>query len=184
MIHRFWHGDPHPLARWTYLAVATTQNEMPVEWSFANLPSSVQTLLDPKDDPRHLSNIARYALLFERGGMWLDHDVIPLERLPRPAQPYTAGVGSRHVACVMWFPEPGHPLLQELLRVGTENPEMPAPERSGGRLLNAIVHRYPDVELDRTLIPFDRDGHRRGGPNPKAVHLWEGSFRAANPGPS
>lgn len=157
----------------------TTQGDVPVEWGMHNLPSDIKVLVDPTDDPRHISNVVRYALLSRYGGLWLDHDVIPLERFPRPSDPYTAGMGKRHVTCVMWFPEPRHPLLAELIMEATRRRVGPAPTRSGGRLFNTLVQRYEGFGLDPSFIPHDRDGTATGVTNPKAVHLWEGSFRAS-----
>lgn len=172
VIHRFWDGPALPEHAFTARAIESTQGQRPHDWTPDELPHV------PLADPRHASNLARYELLYEHGGLWLDHDVLPLRCLARP-YPYTAGVGSQRVGCAMWFPKPGHPLLAELLEAGSLAGPGSAPERSGGRLLNRVAPRYPDVRIERGLLGFDATGHRVDQAMPQlAVHLWTSSHAA------
>lgn len=179
LIHRFWEGAHRPEHIWTARAVESVHGQAPHDWS----PGQLRGTEAPQlwgDDVRHASNVTRYWLLYTYGGLWLDHDVIPLADL-RSDEPYTAGMGDTRVGCVLNFPEPGHPMLAELLdaaktRTGT------APERSGGRLLTEVGRSY-DVAIADDVLPFDRDGiHRPEVVHPKAVHLWESSFANAHGG--
>lgn len=149
-------------------------------------------------DPRHIANVVRYALLYSYGGLWLDHDVLPLEDL-RSDGPWTAGFRApsyRREGCAMFFPEPGHPMLAELLNAATAEPELEeirtwgdahprvlprVPQtslyRSGARVLTEVGRNYPLVRIEDAVLPFDSTGRLVNRRRPKAVHLWEGSRR-------
>lgn len=173
MIHRFWVGTPHPRAAWTGAAIDTSCAGDRRDWTPATLPASIDQPDDP--DPRHVANLVRYQLLHTFGGLWLDHDVIPLANLCTGRQPWVAGMGPLRSACAMWFPEPGHPLLEALVDEAADTG--PATERSGDRHLARLLPRYHDVEVNERVLPFDSTGRRVRGLRgaPMALHLWETS---------
>lgn len=171
--HRFWAGEAEDFHTFTANAIRSTHGQAAVEWTPADLPH-----LAGITDPRHASNLARYELLYEHGGLYLDHDVMPLRNLARPYA-YTAGVGFQRVGCVMWFPMRHHPFLAELLEAGRSSAFGSAPERSGGHLLNRLGKAHPEVRIERGLLGFDADGNRIDAAMPtNAVHLWTSSHAA------
>lgn len=131
------------------------------------------------NDPRHAANVFRYAVLWRHGGLWLDHDVLPLVDLrsdPR-AGAWTAGFRATHQreGCALWFPEPEHPMLATLLeRATAPSPPKPAPMRSGAHLLTE-VGRGSGVGVNHRVLPYDSTGRLTFRGRPDAVHLWEGS---------
>lgn len=127
-------------------------------------------MLTGSDDDRHASNLVRYWLLWRYGGLWLDHDVIPLTDLCRGG-PFVATIGEVRCGAVMWFPQPKHPMCIELLNAAREAPQGPAPRRSGDHLLSRVAANHPDVLADRSVLGFDRHGNALGCPV-RAVHLW------------
>lgn len=175
MIHRFWIGPPHPRATWTGTVIDTTCAGTRRDWTPDTLPASIDVPDDP--DPRHVANVVRYQLLHEFGGLWLDHDVIPLTNLCRARGPWVAGMGPHRSACVMWFPEPGHPLLAALVDDAMLTTTGLSRDRSGDRLLGRLLPRYHDVGVNEAVLPYDSVGRRvrRLHGQPEAIHLWETS---------
>lgn len=170
---RFWDGPALPEHAFTAAAIATTQGAEPVDWRL-----DLDNRYDELDDPRHASNIARYEWLYEHGGLYLDHDVLPLRNLARPYA-YTAGVGNQRVGCAMWFPTPRHPFLAALIEASWGSEPGSAPARSGGHLLNRLGPAHPSVKIERGLLGFDALGHRVDPAMPQlAVHLWTSSHAA------
>lgn len=175
MIHRFWIGEPPKSAHWTARAIATSHGETPTDWTPATLPADCPTPDDP--DPRHVSNVVRYWLLHRFGGLWLDHDVLPLTDL-RCSYPYTAAIGlNRREGAVLWFPEPGHPMLTDLLAAVRD--EGASPHRSGAHLLTEVGRRHGDVRREPAVLPHAADGTLICRRPPLAVHLWTSSRRNA-----
>lgn len=181
VIHRYWHGDNEtPLGSWGVRAITETQAVPPTDWAPASLPRHIASRVPVGCSPRAASNIVRTALLAEQGGLWLDHDVIPLVPLVGATHPWTASLGrgsegGPREGGIMWFPEPGHPLLPVVLRQVLRNPE-----RSMASILTATADDFPDVKADATVLGFDASG-RRLTRTPRAVHLWSSSRVAYDP---
>lgn len=117
-VHRFWWGEaplPHPIIDRYVSSLFQT-----LDWSFDNLPYDVQELagttgehVDPSDLPRHYANVARIFILLEHGGVYLDHDIIPLTNFDHLPLPFIGSYGGVHRAVwpgVMGFPA-HHPML-------------------------------------------------------------------------
>src|SRR4051794_38868686 len=114
-IHRYWDGPPQAEHQWTARVVTSLHPGAALtDWTPEGLPPDVRVLTG-SGDVRHDANMVRYALLSQFGGLWLDHDVIPLRSLLGSARCWTAGVGQCHEGSVMWFPKAHHPLLSRLL---------------------------------------------------------------------
>lgn len=175
LIHRFWSGPGHPHAAWTADALAAFHAEATlVEWDVPSAEQQLGLTLDASDDPRHLSNVVRYAALLVHGGLWVDHDVIPLARLDHP-RPYTAAIRWHREGAVMWFPTPGHPMLADLLAVASDprRRPRPSPRRSGAQVLRQVGRAHPDVEA-RDLFTVDASGSPISRA-PLVHHLWDTS---------
>lgn len=174
MLHRFWIGPSQPESAWITAVVRRAHPGVKVmDWTWDTLPLTLRNLLDPDDDPVHLSNMVRYWILHGCGGLWLDHDVIPLRDLTGAPSPWTAALGGRREGGVMWFPVPGHPMLADLLGVGFASLKgLPAPARSGALRLQEVGARYPDVGHERRVLPIDATGERVFVDEVWAIHLW------------
>jgi hypothetical protein len=170
-VHRYWDGRPEPVHAWTAQVIRSLHAGTKfVEWTPETLPVPGQDLIG-SGDVRHDSNLVRYFLLERYGGLWLDHDVIPLRTLVGAEYAWTAGVGRRYEGSTMWFPRPGHPVLRQLLTAG-QTRTGPSPRRSGARLLGEVL-RSTDVRCESRVLPFDAAGRpTQGLREPWAVHLW------------
>jgi hypothetical protein len=177
-VHRFWVGPARPLHEWITAAVRRAHSHV-VDWSWLSLPPMLADLLDPDDDPRHLSNVARYWLLHEYGGLYLDMDVIPLRDLTVVSpSPWTAALHGRREGCVMWFPQPYHPMLAEAMdRALAASRSQPSPYRSGSHVLERVGASHPHVALEPRVIPLDALGWRTPASEVWAVKQWETSHR-------
>lgn len=180
-------GESHPMESFTHQAITSLMGR-PLEWDIDKVAPLLEGIIGKRkldillaeQDRRHISNVVRYAVLYKLGGLWLDHDVLPLREL-RFGSAYTAGfaqpIYSRE-GCVMWFPEPHHQMLSDLISVLVlDNPRSndPSKARSGAEMLTRIGFHYPDVRVEPHVLPFDSTGrwmHRR---DPAAVHLWDSS---------
>lgn len=176
LIHRFWIGDhPHPHSEWTAKALTVFHPEASImEWDVSSAQDQLDLTLDAFDDPRHLSNIVRYTALWMFGGLWVDHDVIPLARLDHPS-PYSAAVHGQREGAVLWFPSPAHPMLSELIQSVSKWQYRSAPShiRSGATMLSNIGSWYPEVAL-RDIFAVDSDGEP-ASKHPLVYHLWDTS---------
>lgn len=169
--HWFWTGNRPPHFDWIKKVVEQTQGWPLKVWG----PTDFGGLnVDWGDDPRHVSNVVRYFLLYEYGGLWLDCDVIPLTDLCSNTS-FVAGVDGRTEGGVMCFPEPGHPSMLEMLNVSLNNNDrsVKTVARSGCRILDGVIKHY-DVRIRNDVF-----GHTSNGKvlnkHPKSVHLWSTS---------
>lgn len=177
LAHRYWTGPPSPLAAWTGNAARSTGADV-VDWG--PLPPHIEAVVAaadgkvrPEHAARHRANVARWALLADAGGWWLDHDVILLTRLEDLPFPATAAHFDRRCTCAMGFP-PGHPLPIAMLVAIAAAPASDtagSEDVSGERLLDELAVDYDDDVATLTL-PFDAQGHRLAGGTPWAVHLY------------
>lgn len=180
MIHRFWMGPPPPHAEWVKRMIETHMpGEELKDWNLVNVPAEVDLACDlrvePGDQPRHLANLVKWWALAEYGGVWLDHDVIPLKDL-REAEPYTAAIpGPVRVACVVNLPEPGSRMALtrlEDMKTRTHSSRR-TPWVSGDYALNS--GDYPEVGY--RFLPYDALGRRIQNTPLWVMHLWETSSR-------
>lgn len=180
MIHRLWIGPKSDHHEWTRHVIESVHGESPKDWTLAELLQRFPDAgLHPDLHPRHNANIARYHLLWWYGGLWMDHDVIPLAPLTLP-EPYTAAVGGVRTGCVLNFPMQAHPMLEEIVRLIRDDPALPIPDRSGQTLIDVVGRRHPEVRMEPRVIPFDRNGKIQPlDGTPLAVHGWSSSFPAS-----
>lgn len=181
MIHRYWRPAPGaprpPIGPWLAAVIRQLHpNEVVRDWTDETLPVALVERLaaDPLTDPRHRANIARWWLLEMYGGIWLDHDVIPLRTLPDGA--WTATLPGARTAAVMRLPL-GHDLPAMMLDAIDRTPRrgMALPDISGDRVLGRVAHHLRGV--DAHLLPFDAAGRPVAGASPWCVHLWSTSSR-------
>lgn len=180
-IHRYWTGiQEPPFNRYITRAVrsAMSPGDTLTDWTDRSLPSDILARVDNQsgkvrkhDALRHRGNIVRLELLYRYGGVWLDHDLLPLQRLSSLPQPSTAAVALRQrCSCFMSFPA-AHSALQDVLAAIEAAPlsnTATSMEVSGERLLNRML----GDDVKHLLLPMDAAGRpiRRG--SPWAVHLW------------
>jgi hypothetical protein len=167
-------GKSLPEQVWITSIVQQSQVDL-IDWTFDTLPQQLSKLLDPNDNPRHISNVSRYWLLYEYGGLWLDHDVIPFRDLTGSSRPWTASLRGHREGCALWFPTPGHPMLADLVAASLTTDFMSSPYRSGAHLLDRVGRRYSDVTLEQRVLPLDAMGRRTSTEEVWAVHLWNSS---------
>jgi hypothetical protein len=169
-------GPPNPQHSWITKVVHSLYPEV-LDWTFDTLPPKLVKLLDPNDSPRHISNVVRYWLLHEYGGLWLDYDLIPLKSLTGAPQPWTAALHGRREGCAMWFPSPRHPMMADLIAAALTSTHTYTPHRSGAHLLERVGRRHIDVKLESRVLPIDAKGRRTFKEEVWAVHLWDSSAR-------
>lgn len=111
------------------------------------------------DEIRYRSNVVRWHLLRDSGGVWVDTDTEPLTRLNRLLDSPTPFCGrlARAEATVIGGP-PHHPLF-ELLATEAIQPSAPttATMLSGSILLDDVIHRFPDARILEPGAFFDVD---------------------------
>lgn len=174
VIHRYWSGPPSDLNEWTAATVRSLHPDAEFHmWGPGDWPVD-STQVREEDRVRHESNVVRYKALYELGGLWLDHDVIPLCNLFLATENnWTAGDGRIREGCGLRF-QPKHEYLAALLK----QIEMAPPSNvtsvvaSGAILMNRIKS---DVAIERRIMPIDPCGQWVAVVPPIAIHLWETS---------
>jgi hypothetical protein len=190
IVHRYWHGPAEPpMEPWLGQVVRKLHPGADVrDWDDQTLPLAALAWADrhqalcARHAANHRGNLVQIRVLHDHGGLWLDHDVIPLRDL-RPLcgpQPWVAGLAHLPELSSAWFPAPGHPVLAGMIaaveataRRGTRPGASPSGV-SGTGLMRSVL--TPDVRLERRMLPFDRAG-RPIGAEPWAVHTWSTSSR-------
>jgi hypothetical protein len=174
IVWRWWH-DPAALPDgwwWQRQAIQSTCTGAVVDSH--GVDHGLHHQVRHADRWRHQANVFRLRALFEHGGLWVDHDVVPLVDLASLRDgPWTAGLAGMREGCVMWFPEPGHPWLGALLERVLHAPssDVRSVDVSGAGLLNAVP--ADGVGVEERVLPFDAAGRRRPGVvRPVAVHVW------------
>lgn len=176
MIHRYWRGDPPD--EWTGRVLRRLHPGIPVtDWTPDTAPAAALDLaagtahlVVPARHVQHEANIVRLVLLWEHGGWWADHDLVPLDPFPTLPSPATAGHRyGRRCNCWLAFPAQ-HPALADALdaiAATAPGPPRQAADVSGEGLLTRL---WGD-DIGRLPLPVDASGH----PNPDAprwaVHL-------------
>lgn len=177
-IHRYWHGpNPPP---WVDTVAAMCPTATVTDWTDDTLPPGWVDWLDRMADQvappyqlRHRSNLVRMRLLHERGGIWLDHDVIPLEDITGETRPWVAAHRSSVCTCAISLPA-GHRSTFDLLRRADT-----APHDGTARSMDvAGEHAYkPGVDVLRRQLPFDSLGRPIPDSRPWVVHLFASKAR-------
>lgn len=171
-IHRFWTGPENDLFLWTEQTLKSLHPGVKIKtWTSGEYDvelGQVQT----SDMVRHESNVIRYKALYDFGGIWLDHDVVPLCNLFNETQPNTtAGYGRQREGCFLRF-DKGNTELKSLIdTIETEplNEFGKSTHVSGAKALSRINEK---VLIEPRVIPIDSFGNWIGKDKPIAVHLW------------
>jgi len=150
-----------------------------------------QAAFDSVDILSSKSNIARYEIIAEHGGVYVDCDMEPLRNI----EPLLAG--ARFVAAeetpgminnAFIAAEPGHPLLDyvisELPRSHNSQPDEISPQRTGPRLLTRCIRRAADhtsgvhIVARDDVYPYswDQPGLPTSGTSAYMVHHWRRSW--------
>lgn len=164
-IIRAWEGQQPPFVQWTEQAVRSMH---PRHWVLTND-------LDPTlkgSTPARRSNGYRFRKLYDQGGLWLDTDVIPLADLTSLRdEPWTAYFAGKYRPGIMYFPEPGHPVLAEALSRFEHDPDVIGAEHLSEAAKGSGLYRearvLPHTKTGRYILPE--------GETPLAVHLWVSS---------
>lgn len=179
IVWRYWQGEPSPLEPWLHLAVRSLHRDVRdlnrdwLEDGCRDLVARNEWKCIPRDRAAHVSNMVRWWYLNRHGGIWLDHDVVPLRSLFGEAgEAWVSRIGHRYTSCAMQVPA-GHPLcLAMLAAIEDAPPGLTSPETSGEAVLDRIMRGgdYPDVGA--VALPHGSDGRATGAPDPALVHLW------------
>jgi len=106
--------------------------------------SKLKREVKEEDVVRHISNVTRYAALYIYGGIWLDHDVVPLCNLfDHTIENSVTGFNEEREGCFMRF-ESGHPFLEEALRLIRSKP-------ISNTARSTDVSGAPQTQIDSTL---------------------------------
>ncbi len=190
MLHRYWAGDVRPSFVDQYGAefVRLHPDVEVRNWTFESLPQQLQAdlrsmsdLVRPHDLHRHQSNLIRYWLLRECGGIWADADLRPLRSfVPLFGGPFAVQIGAGLTNCVLGGPA-GHPLFADLYESAkSRTGEAPSAVQSGGVLLSEVVARRPEgirILPGSLFCEFDSQGNLlrqpgSSGITPYSNHLW------------
>lgn len=175
IIHRFWRGPTNDLFLWTEQTLRSLHPGVEIKtWTSGDYQVKLGQVQD-SDIIRHESNVVRYKALYDFGGIWLDHDVIPLCNLFEATQSNTtAGFGRQREGCFLRF-DKGNDDLKSLIDTISLKPENSFGKSvivSGAKALSRISDR---VNIEPRVIPIDSYGNWIGLDYPIAVHLWDTS---------
>lgn len=173
LVHRYWHGKPNPLHKWTGRILQSLGHEVK-EWTDETIPGDVIRLIHDSsirvreaDRIKHRSNVVRWWALFIYGGWWADSDLIPLRPFTELPQPGTAAHGG--VRCTSWlaFP-PRHEVPQAMLTsIGHDNHYGQSSRVSGEWRLNQIC----PFDIPAIDLPINSHGGIESTDN-WAIHLY------------
>lgn len=167
VIHRFWMGDDPPFHDYRE-GLEEFHTEEVKDWTPENLPLDIAALCLHKAPPQKISNLVRLALLFKFGGLWVDYDIEPLAKLTGNKKPWTASLNGQREGCVLWFPEPGHPMLKTCLNLTRREVR-----GVGAHVLERVGGRYYSVGYEPRVIPYNVQGEVRSDPKTAlAIHHW------------
>jgi hypothetical protein len=171
--HRYWHGPLDPPAE-PWLGNVLRNFGTLNDWTDDTLPADIKGFADEQawrsDDPRHRANCVRWMLLDSLGGIWIDHDVVPLGELP--TGPWTATLGGLRTSAAVSLPA-GHELSRAMIdRISSSTVEGDAPYISGDQ----ILARMPDFNLGKVEVMYGAEG-QRGPEESKLLHLWATTSR-------
>jgi len=191
IIHRFWSGPEMP-EEYRRFGESWARHHPEWEmklWKDDNLPSLVhQKLYDQAETPCYKSELVRYEVVFQQGGIYVDTDFECLRSIEPliegleafSAQQYDDIQKPGAIACGFFGAVPGHPWIKDILdRIPHAwDPQL---DTIGPPFFTSITLRHPEVKiLDKKFFyPYNSwEKHRRAGPFPEAfaVHHWEGSW--------
>lgn len=177
MIHRYWSGPLPATEPWVGNVVRKLHPHMPVfDWTDRKLPRQIVAFADDtagqvgeQDRLRHRANVIRWSLLYEMGGWWADHDLIPLVPFTTLPVPATAAHGTR---CTCWLAFPQHhetpAAALEAIRTTVPTGTARSVDVSGENLLERLCQDA----IPRLELPFDAGGSPIRGTKAWAVHLY------------
>lgn len=160
LIHRAWEGLSPAWVLWTEQAVRSTHPGIKVRT--VELDPSL-----PGRTPARRSNIYRLRKIYDQGGLWLDCDLVPLANLVTLwDEPWMGYQHGKLRPGVMFFPEGGHPLLEEALERALARPDVV--------LADHIAACAPTIRPEPRVLPHNAKGRWVLGNNqePLAVHMW------------
>jgi hypothetical protein len=190
VVHRIWLG-PEPLPVEHVRFGETWREHHPAGedwlWTDDDLPAlgiGPETIARTRD-ASELSDVVRYELLAQKGGVYVDTDfecLRPLNPLLRGLDAFAGFESPGAVACGLIGCTPGHPALRRAAELSLRALEVDAPtRRTGPRLLTHVLWDFADVTLfpPRFFYPYAWDEpHRRHDDFDEAyaVHHWEMSW--------
>ena len=207
IIHQFWDGSPCPEE---FLGYTEKWGELHPGWELhfwalggiLDLPLQNRQLIvhastiSPKSPWPFITDVARYELLWEFGGVWIDTDFDPQKPIDELCEGQEAWacweVPGKWVNNAILAAAPHHPLMKDLITNLPEHLVGMAPEasntcKSGPQYLTpfAIRHRL-HVYPSHYFFPYGwRELHRANESFPEsyAVHRWnhQRSLRNENP---
>lgn len=190
-VHRYWTGADQPPG---FPFNGRVQREMHgesrvVDWTDRTLHPDILKALDAKETVvppgaarmRHRANIARWWLLWRYGGVWADHDVIPLVDLLALPRPFIAAHADGTVCTCIIGMDPGDPWAdQAISRIETAEPADRPVYASGERL----VDRATPQRVRTIPLPFTHDGRRVPGSYLWAIHTFASTAGAPATAPA
>jgi inositol phosphorylceramide mannosyltransferase catalytic subunit len=161
-----------------------------VTWTDATLPPlRNQAQFDAATTPAQRADLARYELLLDRGGVYVDCDMEclrPLDELLDGLRAFAGREDEYLINNAIIGAVPGHPVLEAAVAESARRiaalPGAPVVEQTGPLMFTEMVR---GLETDMMVFGPERfypyhftEPERRGGPFPEAhaVHHWAGSW--------
>lgn len=179
-VHRYWSGPALTTEPWMGAVVRTLHPSARVtDWTDELLPRECvqwvdahMELVNEANRLRHRGNLVRWWLLDRFGGVWLDHDVIPLVDMTLLPQPFIGGFeayGESFVCtCVVGLPK-GHRLAASMkLAIESATPSERRSVEVSGDIVAAALRGSVRIEP----MPFDSLGEVWMGERPTYIHCW------------
>lgn len=184
IVHRWWQGEPSPMEPWLHHVIKSLNPGWEIIDHDEDPTDFVPGQVKPEDLIRHKSNVFRYQIMRDVGGVWMDNDLVPLAPFDDLINlgPVTAALGQQREGCFLMFP-PNHPLMDELLRFISVAPDgllRRSADVSGAQALTFMGAQHRDVGFETRVVPFDAAGQRTPVDRPIAVHLWTTSAQRFN----
>lgn len=196
LFHRIWFGDKAPPALYEQYWAAW-QRQYPdcefITWTDADidrLPLTRDKLLQ-FSKPASRADLARYEILHQYGGIYLDCDVMPYQHAPVESLTTQLTVCNESEStqyCSIGFigAPAGHPIFRDLIdHIVQSNADESRPNvTTGPWLFGAHVKRHPHKRLPvRAFYPYLYDEPfssvgKRSLEDTIGIHVWGGSWQA------
>lgn len=111
---------------------------------------------------RHVSNVVRWNLLYDFGGIYFDWDVIPRAKL----EGFWIAAHGRVCTCAISVPEPKNKVVERILDAIHSSPSAPTSVEASGEALVDKLWPYERIQL-----AFDSAG-RLIDPSSPLIHVW------------